>query len=362
MLRSASRLFLMGILLMLTLVGTAAAAPASQSGAFLPAVVAFSSDSAAVSYADVEAGQAQVTLSWQTINTNGQYRIALEAYYRSGWISLAAANQTLPLNGSRTVSVPLPENYGPPTFRLTLKTSAGEVVEQRFLTLSYTVDDTLTPSIASFTSLTKTVDTNLLVQGTARVNVQWIVANRRPDTLIRLDQVLADDSVVAAEGPRRALWLPAQGQGTLIPRSTSSRADLRFRLSLVSLNDGTVYDEAELTLPIVGQILVAVPQTGSQPVTTAAQTGPINTFAAQPQSGGGVVVEWDASGAQDVQLLQTVGDDGPKTLYIELPPAGSMVVPEEAAGATFELRAQSADGSVATGEVTVTSTDQGGGQ
>ena len=354
MIRFASRLLLTGILLV-TVVGAAAAAPVNQSGAFLPAVVDFTTDAASVSYADVEAGQAQVTLSWHTINTNGQYRIALEAYYRNNWVSLVGANLALPLNGSQKVNVPLPENFGPPTFRLTLKTSAGELIEQRFVTLAYEPTEATAPSITSFTSAAPSVDTNLLVQNNARLRVNWVVENRQPDTLIRLDQVLPDGSLVSAEGPRRALWLPSLGQSILIPRSTSARDDLRFRLSLVNAHDGTVYDEAELTLPVVGLILIAAPQ----PVTTAANTGAINLFAAQPTNGGDVIVQWDASGAENVQLFQS-GGEGPTALYIELPPAGSMVVPQEASGATFELRAQTADGSVATGEVSVTSSEPGG--
>ncbi len=92
MLRAAGRLLLIGIIVLST-VGMAVAAPLRQSGAFLPAIVDFTTDTTSVSYADVEAGKAQVTLSWHTINANGQYRIALEAYHRNTRVSLVSADE-----------------------------------------------------------------------------------------------------------------------------------------------------------------------------------------------------------------------------------------------------------------------------
>src|SRR5690348_75345 len=129
MLRAASR-FLLIILLIATVASAVSAAPALQSGALLPAIATFSADTTTVKYSDVEAGTAQVTLSWNIINGNGQYLVSLEAYFQNYWVSLAKSNEALPLNGSRTVPVTLPQNFGSPTFRLTLKTSMGEVIGQ----------------------------------------------------------------------------------------------------------------------------------------------------------------------------------------------------------------------------------------
>jgi hypothetical protein len=362
MLQAAGKLFLIGLMI-LSAAGVTMAAPAQQSGAFLPAIVDFTTDTTSVAYADVEAGKAQATVSWHTINANGQYRVALEAYHLNTWASLAGSGEALPLSGTKTVTLPVPENFGPPTLRLTLKTAAGATIEQRFVTIAYAASDAPAPSIVTFETGAKGIDTNLLVQSNARVSVSWQIENRQPDTLIRIDQVLADGTAVSAEGPRRALWLPSQGSARLIPRSTSSRDDLHFRLSLVNVQDGTVYDQKDITLPVTGQILIAVPQTGTQQQTASVprQSG-ISAFNAQSASGN-VIVNWDASGADSVQLLQTVDQGGPVTLYIQLPPSGSMVVPApgDASGVTYELRAQNADGSVATGEVSVSTGDGSGG-
>ncbi len=355
MLRMASKWIMMSIML-LALAGTAFAAPVQQ-GALLAAIVSFSADTALVNYADVEAGTVQVTFSWQTMNTNGQYRLALEAYQGNQWVSVTPENEALPLNGSRQVTVALPQNFGVPTYRLTLKTSQGEVIGQQFITLPYAPVVQALPSIVSFTTPSPSIDTNLLVQSNARLMVSWEVSGSSPNTLIRFEQVLPDGTTISAEPARSTLWLPPSGEGAIIPRSTASKADLHFRMSLINLSDGSVVDQAEFSIPVIGQVVIA-PATIQQ-----TSSGTINAFSAQPApaQGGSVIVNWDAANAASVQLLQQVGDEGPTTLYIELPTTGSMTVPipENSPGATFTLRAQNAEGEVSTGEVVVTPAGEG---
>src|SRR5450432_2952927 len=119
MARTVGRLFLIGILILTMAAAVVNAAPASQAGALLPAITSFSADASTVSYADVEAGKAQVTLSWSTINASAQDSLALETYYQNYWVSLLSANETLPLSsGSKQITVALPQNFGVPTYRL----------------------------------------------------------------------------------------------------------------------------------------------------------------------------------------------------------------------------------------------------
>nr|AUN37615.1 hypothetical protein [uncultured bacterium] len=337
-----------------TFVGAVSAAP-SQQGALLPAIISFTATRETVDYAEVEAGTAQVSLDWSTINTNGQYLVVLESYYQNTWVSLAGANEALPLNGARTITMTLPENFGLPSYRLTLKTSQGQIIEQRFITLAYTPPAQDAPSIASFTTMAKSIDTNLLVQSNARLVVSWAVANRTPDTLIRFEEVFADGSTVSVEPPRVVLWLPSKGSTALIPRATASKEPLVFRMSLVNINTGNVYTQAELTLPVVGNVVVAAQGNNTQSAQSA-----IANFSAESTTvapGGNVVLNWDASGANSVQLLENVSGGGPTTLYIQLPPSGTMTlpVPEGAPDVTYTLRAQDANGETSTGELSVTS-------
>jgi hypothetical protein len=377
MARTAGKWLLVAIVI-LALSGTAIAVYARQAGALLAAIAFFSADASTVNYADVEAGTAQITLSWQTVNTNGQHRLALEAYQQNRWVSIIGANEVLQLTGAKQITVALPQNYGVPTYRLTLKTAQGQVIEQQFVTLPYDAAPQDSPSIDSFSTVAQSIDTNLLVQSNTRLVVSWSISNRPPGSHLRFDQVLPDGSTVNAELTRAVLWVPSHGEGAVVPRPTASKADLVFRLSLINLTDGLVYDTAEISLPVVGNVVQAPPQTTAQQTNTqqtvvqpqnqgqettasnATTTGEgITTFSAESATvapGGTVTLNWDAGDAASVELLQTV-TEGPTTLYIELPPSGSLTipVPENAEGATYTLRAQAADGEVSTGEVNVTS-------
>jgi len=334
-------------ILLLALAGAATAAPARQAGALLAAIVSFNSDVSTVNYADVDAGTASATLSWRTINTNGQYRLALDTYQQNRWVSVLGTNEALPLNGSRQVTVTHPQNYGVPTYRLTLHTTQGDVIGQQFITIPYAPSAQAAPQIVSFTTQAPSIDTNLLVQNNARLTVSWQIADRSPNTLIRFEQVLPDGSTISVEPSRSVLWLPSQGDGGITPRSTASKEDLHFRMSLINLDDNSVIDQAEFSLPVIGTVIQA-PQIARQP------SGPISVFNAEP-SASSVTLNWDAGDAQRVEVLQQVANEGPTTLYIQLPPSGSMTIPipADAPETTFTLRAQTAEGEVSTGEVTV---------
>src|SRR5664279_5234497 len=265
MVRTASRVLLIGIALLIlagavaagAVAGKVTAAPALQTGAPLPAIVNFSADTQALNYGAVEAGTAHVTLSWQTINTTDQTRIALEAHYQNYWVSVLDASETMTANGSKTVSVTLPQNFGVPTFRLTLASSSNQVIDQQFITIPYApaAQAEAAPKIVAFTTPAQGVDTNLLLQGNSHIVVHWQIENRQPDTLIRFDQIFADGSTASAELPRRVLWVASSGNGIVVPNSTSSKDDLHFRLSLVSLHDGTVYEQADILVPVIGKVV-----------------------------------------------------------------------------------------------------------
>lgn len=362
---AGKRLVLIGILL-LVLGSTAAAAYARQSGGLLPAISLFTSDRVQIDYAAVESGAAQVTLTWRTVNVNNQHRLALEARQGNGWVSVLGADEVLDMNGARVFTVTLPQNFGAPTYRLTLKTSRNEIIEQQYVTLPYGAASQAAPDIVAFTTAVQSVDTNLLVQNNSRIQISWQVVNRPAQSLIRFEQVFADGSTVNAELPRAVLWIPSSGEGVVAPRSTSARDNLVFRMSLVNLTDDSVYDTAEISIPVIGNVVQAGPQTQNNVTasnTTAVQG--ISAFSADTTTvapGGSVTLNWDAGDAASVELLQNV-QEGPTTLYIQLPPSGSLTVPvpEDAAGATYTLRAQSADGTVSTGEVSVSS-ESGEGQ
>lgn len=339
--RTAGWLSLIAILL-LAAVG-AHAAPASQAGAQLPAILYFMADVQAVDYQAMEAGTAQVTLGWQTINTDDRYRLTLERYYQNDWVPALAQGEMLPLSGSKQIVVTTPGTFGNPTYRLTLRNPSGGVVEQQFVVFGYIyVAEAVGAQVVSFTTEAESVDTNLLIQNNVRLVVHWQIENRTPNTLLRFDQVLADGSTITAELPRGVLWIPSSGTGAVVPRPTTSKADLVFRLSLINAITGDVMDARDLTIPVTGNVVVAIP------------AGVQSQQASASQNGGTVVLNWNENDAARVELLQQA-EGGPTTLYIELPPAGTMTVevPPESGDVTYTLRAYSASGEVMPGEVSV---------
>ena len=380
MVRAAGRLFFIAVIV-LTAFG-AAAAPDRQTGSLTPVIVEFTADATALDYAAVEAGTAQVTLTWHTVYGNAQYRIDIDTYRQNQWVSVLDPQEALPLDGSKLITVALPGDYGAPTFRLTLKTSRGVIVGRQYLTIPYAADEGAdAPSIVSFTTPVQGVDTHLLVFSNAKIIVAWEIANRRPDTEIIFEQLYdpnQDGYQIDITG--YGSWLPSTGEGAIIPHSTLSKDDLHYRLNLVSATDGTRYDWADITIPVIGKLLIVArpvlqgPGTAEplsveplsvapateiapdQPSAPASSESGGVSFNADTQSAepGNIVLNWQTGDATDVQLLANV-EDGPKTLFTQLPANGSLSIPlpSDAPSVSYTLRSQTADGTVSTEQLNV---------
>ncbi len=179
MVRAAGRLFFIAVIV-LTVFG-AAAAPDRQTGSLTPAIVEFTADATALDYAAVEAGTAQVTLTWHTVNGNAQYRIDIDTYRQNQWVSVLDPHEALQMNGAKLITVAPPDDYGAPTFRLTLKTSMGQIVGRQYLTIPYAASAESSgdpPRIVSFTTPVQGVDTHLLVFSNAKI--LDLVGSRQP--------------------------------------------------------------------------------------------------------------------------------------------------------------------------------------
>ncbi len=371
MVRAAGRLLFIAVI-MLTVFG-AAAAPDRQTGSLTPAIVEFTADTPALDYAAVEAGTAQVTLTWRTLNGNAQYRIDIDTYHQNRWISVLDSHEALQMNGTKLIDVVAPNDYGAPTFRMTLKTSRGQIVGRQYLTIPYASDESAgDPSIVSFTTPVEGVDTHLLVFSNAKINISWEIANRHPDTQLIFEQLFdpnQDGFRIDVTG--YGSWLPSTGDGAIIPHSTLSKAALHYRLNLVSATDGTRYDWADITIPVIGELLIVSRPVLQGPgtveplsVAPAAEVVPAQAsseatgmgFSADTQSAepGNIVLNWQAEDAANVQLLANV-EDGPKTLFTQLPSTGSLSIPlpPDAPSISYTLRAQTADGTVTTEQLNV---------
>ncbi len=380
-----ARVFLLSLLLL----GIAGAAQA-QTGPFIPAIISFAADVDAVTLAEVEAGDVNVTLSWYIVNVVDGQSLALDYFRQSGWVSVLNEGEALPPIGERTVTLLDPLNFGPPTFRLTL-ISGRNVVDQRFLIIPYEETDA-EPSIVAFTTTAQNLDTAALNARTATAEVSWQVANRLSFTNLIFEQVLAPGQTVNVELPRPNLYVASEGRGAVQPVTPTTEAVVRLRLTVISALDGTIFDTAELLIPLSGAplnlptpapTLAATPtmtllppeaapdeeaeeapaEPETPPAVEISPTGPqINTFNVSPSSvpvGGNVTLTWSVADATTVQISEVLSTGVGGLTYVQLPLSGSVSVPLPAGATgtvTYVLTARNAAGETSTSQATVTIT------
>jgi hypothetical protein len=234
----------------------------------LPTIVLFSSDLPSLTLAAAEAGATSVVLSWHVLSVAEPYQLHLDAYELNEWVSLLDADEEMTPTGTRTLFVTHPINFGPPTYRLSVVDEEGRVLDERTLIIPYEVEiEPEFPSIEDFTTTAENVDVNALAQGTARIPVTWEVANRLPTANLVFEQVLEDETVTSVELPRPNMWVSSAGEGVVAPVSPQSASEVRLRLRVVDVISSQTYDEAELTLPIVGMANTPAPNPTRPPAT-----------------------------------------------------------------------------------------------
>lgn len=359
--------WLSGLLLVLLLVTVSAAS--AQTGQRIPAIVQFSAGTPSFTVSQLESGTARTVLAWHIINIANQ-RITLESYSLNGWQSLLAEGETLPPVGTREVAVAHPITFGTPTFRLAVvDDDEGQVVSEQYLTIPYT-QTSETPTIEQFTTDTTELDSAELIQRSARALVRWSVTGRTPTSNLLFEQVLSPEDVISVELPREFLWVPSQGQGEVAPDvPLSLESGVLLRLTVIDVITGTIYDQAEITVPVTGAELslptseaTAVPTqappvepTPPLPAESAPRIVVFTTDVRVASAGQDVIVSWNVENAVSVQIQEQYPDGSAGLLYLELPPSGALrlTMEEGFSGITYILRARSADGQEATQEVLV---------
>jgi hypothetical protein len=326
--------FIIAVTLLITLGGMAAQ---GQDDAFPPPTIVFFEQPLNPQPLDVvENGNVEMMVSWHVIHVNESHHLALEAYQGREWISLLEPGETLPMVGSRGVMLTHPANFGPPTYRLSIRDAGNRILDEWTLVVPYQQQQAVAPpAIQAFTSDLHTVDPTALADGNARIPVTWTVTGRQLTTNLQFQQVLADGSVVSVELPRSSYWVPSSGTGAVAPIPPGGRdapvvaGDMvQLRLQVVDVISGDIYDTREILLDVL--------EPG------AAQPEPANptvvSFTATPEtitSGGTVTLSWETLGAQRAWIEQySVSSAGtgvpagasPDTLYSDQPLNGSLAV------------------------------------
>lgn len=325
---------------LIVLLGWTLRAGAQNTGGLPPAIVTFSGDPMTVRLDEVEVGTAQVTLAWRTVNVDARTHVVdIEAMQLGQWVRVPDPNRVLDAVGELRVPVTLPYSFSPPVYRLSIRTQQGDLLDQRFLPLSYETPDDLAPRIETFEVEAASVDVNDLASGQARIPVNWSVIDRPPASNLIFVQVLTDGSERSAELPRPFLWVQSRGRGVVSPTSAASSAvDLRLRL--VDAISGEVYDEASAALSITGTLrptqVGTVPTAPPPPSNPGDSTGPVQivSFTASPNPAdpaGTLALNWNVRSAPSVMIVWSTRGPDPTTGYNSaehrnLPPTGSLVV------------------------------------
>lgn len=312
-----------------------------------PAIIAFESSLAALTVDEAEAGAQTAELSWHTAYLTEAYRLRLLAYRRGAWEPVFGADSVpLEANGARVVTVQHPLTFGPPTYLLSIVDGQQRVIDQRTLTIPYRDTSAARPPVIErFEADVASLDAGALASGTARVQVSWQVAQRAPGSNLRFEQVFEDGTAQSVELPRQYLWVSSAGQGPVAPVVPQAPGSpVRLRLLVVDLVSGAIYDEATITLDVMG--FAVRPPLASTPVAPTPApivpplpqgSAPIVRFSATPSTvnpGAAVTLSWEILGTGGVSITQRVPNGGdPVTVVNAQSPQGSatVYVPDRAA-------------------------------
>jgi hypothetical protein len=286
-----TRLLLIALAL-LTCIGTASAQQPP------PTITSFTSDLPSITLDAAEDGQTTATLSWRSVGLTEAYHLALDTYSNRQWIPLVDTSSTpLPADGLYIARVLHLCGFCAPTYRLSIVDTRSQIIDQKILFIPL-ADDKAKPVISAFTTGVQGVEANSLAQRSARVTVFWQITHRTPNSNLVFEQVLEDGSVVNVELPRADLWIPSNGQGEVAPTLPQRNSVIQIRMRVVDVLDGTVYDEKNVTVPVMGTVTAPV----------------INTVAAPPVT---IVGSSETAGGT---VLDTTNTPPPQILYFGVTP------------------------------------------
>ena len=241
----------------LALVGSAAAQTSRPA-----TILRFVSDAAPVTVEALEEGELTITLAWHVVHIAEGQELVLRRYRDGEWERLLP-DEALPPVGDVSVSLEHPGTFGPPTYRLEILDELNRVIDERTLLIPYADEalQELTPTIVEFSTTAGGINAAALAASTARVEVAWEVADRVPLSNLVFEQVMGGDQSMLVELPRRLFWVPSKGAGPLAPTVGSDASQIVLRLRVVDVISGDVYDEALLTVPVLGTAMPPSPQT-----------------------------------------------------------------------------------------------------
>lgn len=297
------------------------------------AIVQFEAAESSVSRGQLAAESAHIEVTWQVANRPETANLYFEQYQPEAdsytIIELPRPWEFVSSSGTGMIAPILPDDNGD-TVRVRL--SVRDMATQTLITEQF-IDLTVTDAnaqITTFSTGTASVTVPQLQARSARVVVNWDVANRPANSNLVFDQVMPDGALRNVELPRPDPFVASSGTGLAAPYYPGDNEDsITLQLRLVDLSDRSTITSARLSVPIAERDTITV-----------------NSFDAQPRTvepGGTVTVSWDVDGVTGVRIAVTAGgisslteDAAVEDLYDA---SGSIrvSVPENVSTLTFEM-------------------------
>lgn len=291
-----------------------------------PTILSFGSSVANISLAEAESEAAPITFTWNAIGLRYGDQLALQFSRLNQWYPVAGAELALTtLTGSYTTVIQPTLTFAPPTYRLALFDSAGNLLDQHLLSLPYLVSLNTATKITTFSTASTTAALTSI-----DIPVVWTVENRQPTQQLVFEQLLADGSAVSAEKPRPNLWIPSAGQGVLSIQPAQGNP-IRLRLSVRDLTTNSLIDSLELQVEIAEEV-ASVSTATPQPTLAITPSGvPIQpvvlSFTATPAQniayGQSIRLAWETQNINALNLGVVLGFSPMQTIAATLPASGT---------------------------------------
>ncbi len=332
----AKRLLLLCLLLFLTSLS------AQAQTISIPAIVYFKADTPTMDYAEVEAGIAAANFSWNVVGMTDDYYLRMEAWVNEQW---GVVGEKFDAKKSDRIVIAHPQDFGLPTYRLSVVNQQGVIVAASFLQIRYKLPEpNERPHIKDFTAVVSEINAGQLSNNTVFIPIQWSIEQRWPTTNAVFEQVLPGGQIESVELPRQSLWIPSAGKGVISPQAVSDGAVV-LQMRLVDVETDETIDTRQITLPVndTAPLTTAVPKVEAAGhaypgVSAPAMLTPVpTTAAAQPDivaydphtlgfyfeadttdllSNRTVILRWNAPGASQVWVeMHEAGTSGCGKIY-----------------------------------------------
>jgi hypothetical protein len=245
------------VLLSAVIIGNAEAAQDSA-----PVVIAFGTTTEIVDRSMLSGRRVRIPVMWQAENRPLLANLYFEQVLPDGSainVELPRAFFPVPLSGTGVVApIEPPDAAAEIVLRLSLRDLFGPRVysERQFsLPIADTgdpgSDEGDVPTITRFVAGSAEVNRSQLVDGTARISVEWEVINRPLTANLVFEEVPEPGSRINVELPRENPWVGSSGSGMVAPRLPNSGGQIRLRLRLVDVLTRRVYDQRDALVNLI---------------------------------------------------------------------------------------------------------------